>query len=49
MLNRCLGRQFDAFTPLDSVHVNGKLTMDENLAVLGRLTIAYGSGTGTTT
>jgi putative endopeptidase len=24
-----VGQQFDAFTPLDSVHVNGKLTMGE--------------------
>ncbi|MDQ2772825.1 MAG: M13 family metallopeptidase [Bacteroidota bacterium] len=36
-----VGKQFDAFSPLDSVHVNGKLTMGENLADFGGLTIAY--------
>ena len=36
-----VGKQYDAFTPLDSVHVNGQLTMGENLADLGGLTIAH--------
>jgi putative endopeptidase len=29
--------QFDSYTVLDSVHVNGKLTLGENLADLGGL------------
>jgi len=36
-----VGKQYDAFMPLDSVHVNGKLTMGENLADIGGLTIAH--------
>ncbi|WP_054413733.1 M13 family metallopeptidase [Hymenobacter sp. DG25A] len=36
-----VGKQYSAFSPLDSVFVNGKLTMGENLADLGGLSIAY--------
>jgi putative endopeptidase len=33
--------QYDGFTVNDSVHVNGKLTLGENIADLGGLNIAY--------
>lgn len=36
-----VGTQYDAFSPLDSVYVNGKLTMGENLADFAGLTIVY--------
>jgi putative endopeptidase len=38
-----VGRQYDAFSPLDSVHVNGQLTMGENLADFAGLTVTYGA------
>jgi len=36
-----VGNQYSAFSPLDSVYVNGKLTMGENLADFSGLTIVY--------
>ncbi|AYL96979.1 M13 family metallopeptidase [Mucilaginibacter celer] len=36
-----LVNQYNAFTVVDSLHVNGRLTLGENIADLGGLTIAY--------
>lgn len=39
--------QYNNFTVLDTIHVNGKLTLGENLADLGGLNIAYEAFTHT--
>jgi putative endopeptidase len=36
-----LGAQYSAYEPLPGVHINGELTMGENIADLAGLTIAY--------
>ncbi|KAA3612382.1 MAG: M13 family peptidase [Calditrichaeota bacterium] len=33
--------QFNEYNPIDSMHVNGELTLGENIADLGGLTVAY--------
>jgi len=38
-----LGELYDHYTVLDSLHVNGALTMGENIADLGGLNISYGA------
>lgn len=39
--------QYNAFTVLDTIHVNGKLTLGENIADLGGLSMAYDAFTRT--
>ncbi|MEO8109740.1 MAG: M13 family metallopeptidase [Ginsengibacter sp.] len=42
-----VANEYDAFTVLDTIHLNGKLTLGENLADLGGLNIAYEAFTKT--
>ncbi len=36
-----LGEQYDSYFPIDSMNVNGQMTMGENIADLGGVTLAY--------
>jgi endothelin-converting enzyme/putative endopeptidase len=37
----CVEKQFDAYTPIDGLHINGKLTLGENIADLGGIKLAH--------
>ncbi len=42
-----VAKEYDSFTVLDTIHINGRLTLGENLADLGGLNIAYEAFTKT--
>jgi putative endopeptidase len=37
----CVEHQFDAYVPIDDLHIKGKLTLGENIADLGGLKLSY--------
>src|SRR5437899_12667599 len=43
----CLVRQFDAYVAVGDQHVNGRLTLGENIADQGDLKLAYAAYSGT--
>ncbi len=36
-----LVKQFDSYNPVDTMHINGRLTLGENIADLGGLTVSF--------
>jgi putative endopeptidase len=40
-------KQFDNYTPIDTLHINGKLTVGENIADLGGISISFEAFRGT--
>lgn len=42
----CVVKQYDGFVAIDDLHVNGKLTLGENLADLGGINLAYQAAMG---
>ncbi|HUB07939.1 MAG TPA: M13 family metallopeptidase [Myxococcales bacterium] len=38
---QCVVHQFDGYVPVDDLHINGKLTLGENIADLGGITLSY--------
>ncbi len=39
----CVEHQFDAYVPIDDMHIKGKLTLGENIADLGGLKLSFAS------